>query len=168
MQGNFNIPINDLIKNLREAKTFRLPHQEPLADLTPYVGSSRNQPGTIGYDTTNGLYSYTFKEGDTLGDVIKKIGLESGNGLWGPDGDAQYYMGQLDEQEAWGNGQRGVLPVGKTVFFRKRGDLENSKGAARTVNDATITGNEKVTDNLSTLIKAIRDLGIFNNQKGKQ
>lgn len=37
---------------------------------------------------------YTYKEGDTFGQVLKDLGLDEGN-LWGEDGTVDYYTNQL-------------------------------------------------------------------------
>lgn len=73
------------------------------------------EPGTVGYDKDRGLYYYTYKPGDTFGQVIKDIGLESGNGLWGDNGDVAYYTQQLHDQGIYGN-----IPIGTTIMLRHR------------------------------------------------
>ena len=40
--------------------------------------------------------SYTYKKGDTFGQVILDLGLNTSHGLWGPDGDVAYYTAQLN------------------------------------------------------------------------
>lgn len=59
---------------------------------------------------------YTYKSGDTFGQVIKDLGMESGHGLWGDDGDVAYYQNQLREQ-GWNGGN---IPIGTTFKLRKR------------------------------------------------
>lgn len=63
---------------------------------------------------------YTYKAGDTFGQVIKDLGLESGNGLWGNNGDVNYYTQQLIDQGLWGNGMAGNIPIGTTIRLKKR------------------------------------------------
>lgn len=46
---------------------------------------------------------YVYKPGDTLGQVIRKLGLETSNGLWGANGDVAYYTEQLHQQGIYGN-----------------------------------------------------------------
>lgn len=58
---------------------------------------------------------YTYKRGDTFGQVIKDLGLTTKKGLWGSDGDVAYYTKQLREQ-----GIPGMVPVGKTIRLRRR------------------------------------------------
>ncbi len=60
--------------------------------------------------------SYTYKYGDTFGQVIKDLGLATSHGLWDPiDGDVAYYTNQLHEQGIWGN-----IPVGTTIKLTPR------------------------------------------------
>ncbi len=68
------------------------------------------QPGKKGYVT------YTYKAGDTFGQVICNLGLKTSHGLWGPDGDVEYYSGQLHEQGIYGN-----IPIGTTIKLTPRG-----------------------------------------------
>lgn len=63
---------------------------------------------------------YTYKAGDTFGQVIKDLGLESGNGLWGENGDVNYYNQQLIEQGLWPDGQPHNIPIGATIKLRQR------------------------------------------------
>ena len=39
--------------------------------------------------------SYTYKTGDTFGQVILNLGLQTNHGLWGEDGDVAFYTNQL-------------------------------------------------------------------------
>lgn len=59
--------------------------------------------------------SYTYKKGDTFGQVILNLGLNTSHGLWGPDGDVAYYNKQLAAQGITGN-----IPVGKTIKLTPR------------------------------------------------
>lgn len=59
---------------------------------------------------------YTYKKGDTFGQVISDLGLKSKYGLWDPvNGDVAYYTNQLREQGITGN-----IPVGKTIKLTPR------------------------------------------------
>lgn len=60
---------------------------------------------------------YTYKAGDTFGQVIVDLGLKTSHGLWGPDGDVAYYTGQLHEQGIYGN-----IPIGTTIVLTPRVD----------------------------------------------
>ena len=68
----------------------------------------------------NDAISYTYKKGDTFGQVIKNLGLQTSNGLWGPNGDVEYYTQQLIDQGVWPDGVRGNIPIGTTIKLTKR------------------------------------------------
>lgn len=59
--------------------------------------------------------SYTYKQGDTFGQVILNLGLNTNHGLWGADGDVAYYTKQLNEQGIYGN-----IPIGTTIKLTRR------------------------------------------------
>lgn len=61
---------------------------------------------------------YTYKPGDTFGQVVLDLGLETDAGLWGTDGDVNYYTQQLVEQGALD--ERGNVPIGTTIRLKKR------------------------------------------------
>lgn len=63
----------------------------------------------------NNEVSYTYKYGDTFGQVILNLGLQTNHGLWGEDGDVAFYTNQLHEQGIYGN-----IPVGTTIKLRRR------------------------------------------------
>lgn len=58
---------------------------------------------------------YTYKQGDTFGQVITDLGLKTSHGLWGADGDIAYYNKQLATQGITGN-----IPVGMTIKLTPR------------------------------------------------
>lgn len=59
---------------------------------------------------------YTYKQGDTFGQVITDLGLKSKYGLWDPvNGDVAYYTNQLREQGITGN-----IPVGTVIKLTPR------------------------------------------------
>ena len=60
---------------------------------------------------------YTYKAGDTFGQVICDLGLKTSHGLWGPDGDVAYYTEQLHDQGIYGN-----IPIGTTIELTPRED----------------------------------------------
>lgn len=68
----------------------------------------------------NDVVEYTYKSGDTFGQVLLDLGLSdaSGSNLWGDDGDVAYYTQQLREQGALD--QNGNIPVGTKVKLRKK------------------------------------------------
>lgn len=61
---------------------------------------------------------YTYKPGDTFGQVILDLGLQTDSGLWGQDGDVAYYTQQLVDQGALDG--RGNVPIGTTIKLKKR------------------------------------------------
>lgn len=68
--------------------------------------------------TDSDIVEYTYKPGDTFGQVIKNLGLQTSNGLWGPNGDVAYYTQQLAEQGAMNS--RGNIPIGTTIRLIRR------------------------------------------------
>ena len=58
---------------------------------------------------------YTYKRGDTFGQVIKDLGLKTDKGLWGSDGDVAYYTKQLRQQ-----GIPGMIPIGTKIRLKRR------------------------------------------------
>lgn len=89
--------------------------------------NSEGQSGATTNDTSNDnssaeVIEYTYKPGDNFGQVIKNLGLESGNGLWGENGDVAYYTKQLVDQGLWANnGNRpGNIPIGTTIKLTRR------------------------------------------------
>lgn len=59
--------------------------------------------------------SYTYKAGDTFGQVINNLGLNTDHGLWGDGGDVAYYNNQLHAQGLYGN-----IPIGTTITLVRR------------------------------------------------
>lgn len=64
---------------------------------------------------TKTTVTYTYKPGDTFGQAIRSLGLETSHGLWGSDGDVNYYTEQLHEQGIYGN-----IPIGTTIKLKPR------------------------------------------------
>lgn len=56
------------------------------------------EPETPVNPSTDGKVTYTYRKGDTFGQVIKELGLETEAGLWGYGGDVEFYTKQLIEQ----------------------------------------------------------------------
>ena len=75
---------------------------------------STNPTSTLQAAPSNEV-SYTYKTGDTFGQVILNLGLQTNHGLWGEDGDVAFYTNQLHEQGIYGN-----IPVGTTIKLRRR------------------------------------------------
>jgi hypothetical protein len=59
--------------------------------------------------------TYVYKQGDSFGQVILNLGLQSGKGLWGSDGDVEFYTNQLHEQGIYGN-----IPIGTKIKLTRR------------------------------------------------
>ena len=68
-------------------------------------------------DDGNDIIAYTYKKGDTFGQVLKDLGLKSYRGLWGSNGDVAYYTKQLRQQ-----GIPGMVPIGRTIYLKRRRD----------------------------------------------
>ena len=64
--------------------------------------------------------SYTYKRGDTFGQVICDLGLKTSHGLWGENGDVAYYTQQLEKQGALD--ENGNIPIGTTIYLTPRKD----------------------------------------------
>lgn len=68
------------------------------------------------------VITYTYKPGDTFGQVIKDLGLSTDKGLWGKDGDVAYYTQQLIDKGLWkdNNNVAGNIPIGTTIALKRR------------------------------------------------
>lgn len=88
------------------------PEVKPIEPVIPV-----EQPKEETKQTEDNVVEYTYKQGDTFGQVIVNLGLATKHGLWGPNGDVNYYNAQLNEQGIYGN-----IPVGTTIKLRKRTD----------------------------------------------
>lgn len=90
--------------------TVNIPEESITATIYPDGSRSRS----VGMDA-NGTVYFKYVAGDTLGDVIKELGLQTDKGLWGPDGDVEYYTKQLREQ-----GINGNIPTDRVIKLQKR------------------------------------------------
>ena len=88
---------------------------DPNAVQQAVNASINNQPAPPA-PATPSTVQYTYKSGDTFGQVILNLGLNTANGLWGASGDVAYYTAQLHAQGIYGN-----IPVGKTITLVRRG-----------------------------------------------
>lgn len=81
-----------------------------------------------------GAVEYTYKNGDTFGQVLLDLGLSDPEHLWGEDGDVAYYTKQLSSQ-----GINGNVPVGTTISLlpRKR---QNAASNGTTYNNFPVSG----------------------------
>lgn len=101
------------------------------------------------YDDANTV-EYTYRPGDSFGQVINNLGLNTDAGLWGPNGDVAYYTQQLATQGALNS--RGNIPVGTKIKLHKRNtpfvlrEPEEEKIVSKEViQDATYPELQKVT-----------------------
>lgn len=62
-----------------------------------------------------GAVEYTYKKGDTFGQVLLDLGLSQPENLWGDDGDVAYYTKQLRSQ-----GINGNVPIGTKISLLPR------------------------------------------------
>ena len=87
-------------------------------DLNQYIWYEIKAPVTpTPTPTPTKKVTYTYKSGDTFGQVICDLGLKTSHGLWGKDGDVNYYTEQLHQQGIYGN-----IPVGTTITLTPRKD----------------------------------------------
>lgn len=108
--GLGNLALNNLNNN---ANTQPAEVQTETVD----VQSTTPEESTAEKTDTNDddVIEYTYKRGDTFGQVIKDLGLKTDKGLWGSDGDVAYYTKQLREQ-----GIPGMVPIGTTIRLKRR------------------------------------------------
>lgn len=100
------------------AGAFRYKAWNKTTTTTPTIAASADdepKQTSGGSSPKNNSVTYKYKKGDTFGQVIVDLGLESGCGLWGAGGDVEYYTNQLHEQGIYGN-----IPVGATITLTMR------------------------------------------------
>lgn len=69
-------------------------------------------------ESAEDVVTYTYKPGDTFGQVLLNLGLSDGTNLWGQGGDVDFYTQQLREQNALNS--MGNIPIGTTIRLRRR------------------------------------------------
>lgn len=69
-------------------------------------------------EETEEKIEYTYKPGDTFGQVLLNLGLSDGTNLWGPGGDVEYYTQQLIAQNMLD--QRGNVKLGIPFYLTRR------------------------------------------------
>ena len=82
--------------------------------------SDATAEGSNDEESSSETIEYTYEPGDNFGQVLVKLGLVSDHGLWGEDGDVEYYTKQLEKQGIWPEGERGNIPIGTTIKLRRR------------------------------------------------
>lgn len=109
--GNVGTPFNLMSLPMEGFAGYFRPniYQDDNRPVQPQTPAQKPTPAAPAKKVT-----YTYKKGDTFGAVIKKLGLQTSHGLWGPDGDVVYYTNQL--------GITGNIPVGKKLTFTPRTD----------------------------------------------
>lgn len=131
--------------------------QEALSDYESRaaIAAEAGAAGTTGEVTDSDTIEYTYKPGDTFGQVISDLGLKTDKGLWGDDGDVEYYAKQLDSQGIWPAGSRGNIPIGTTIKLRRRG-AEEAPTTGATIPGADPREREDLMDALEKAEKERR------------
>lgn len=115
---------NSFIQSLRDAYNNREKDDENDEDDVEVTGPKAEDE----YDESD-YVTYTYKPGDTFGNILLKTGLATDKGLWGSDGDVAYYNKQLVDTKlnpALG-GKLSNIPVGTKIKLLKRGATPKSK-----------------------------------------
>lgn len=73
------------------------------------------EPLKMPEENPDDFVEYTYKPGDTFGQVILDLGINTKKGLWGKGGDVEFYTKQLREQ-----GIPGMVPIGRKIRLKKR------------------------------------------------
>lgn len=138
--------VNSFLNNLRDAIENAAKEANNREETSPELPKEVEKIEPI----DESVVEYTYKPGDTFGQVIKNLGLDTDAGLWGTDGDVAYYTQQLVEQGALDN--RGNIPIGTKIKLRRRGAPEIQMAPEQTqikagevVQDAKYPELQKVT-----------------------
>lgn len=138
--------LGSFLNNLRQAFDNAAKEAASKIEKAPEIPEKMEKIGPI----DENVVEYTYKPGDTFGQVIKDLGLETDAGLWGTDGDVAYYTKQLADQGVLDN--RGNIPVGTKILLRRRGAPEiqmapeqTQINAGEVVEDVTYPPLQKVT-----------------------
>lgn len=110
------------IESLREAYNTR--SNEAKTEDVEEVGPKAEDE----YDESD-YVTYTYKPGDTFGNVLLKTGLATDKGLWGSDGDVAFYNKQLVDTKLNPSlgGRLTNIPVGTKIKLLKRGATPKNK-----------------------------------------
>lgn len=82
--------------------------------------TSSNSGEAQSSETSGEIIEYTYKPGDTFGQVLLNLGLSDGTNLWGENGDVAYYTQQLVDQGIWPDGRPHNIPIGTTIKLKRR------------------------------------------------
>ena len=88
---------------------------QPVSPTPKVSADDKPKQSSSGSTAKKNTVTYKYKKGDTFGQVILNLGLQSSHGLWGTGGDVEYYTNQLHEQGIYGN-----IPVGATITLTRR------------------------------------------------
>lgn len=88
---------------------------QPVSPTVKVSADDKPKQSSSGSTAKKNTVTYKYKKGDTFGQVILNLGLQSSHGLWGTGGDVEYYTNQLHEQGIYGN-----IPVGATITLTRR------------------------------------------------
>ena len=124
------------------------PAQAQLSQAQPAQQAASATP-----QVSEDIVEYTYKPGDTFGQVIKNLGLNTDAGLWGKGGDVEYYTQQLVEQGALDN--RGNVPIGTTIRLRKRKPGTATSAMTASPASTTSTGTTWTVGGPGTYMRAI-------------
>lgn len=136
--------VNSFLSNLRNA----------VENAAKDASSEETKVEAPAQDTTiddENTIEYTYKAGDTFGQVIRDLGLGTDAGLWGDDGDVAYYTQQLVDQGALDS--RGNIPIGTKIKLRRRGAPEiTMSNVGEVVQEAKYPELQKVTPKSARLV----------------
>lgn len=120
---------NSFIQSLRDAYGRREKDDSWLSNAVDKDDVETTGPKAEDEYDESDYVTYTYKPGDTFGNVLLKTGLATDKGLWGSDGDVAYYNKQLVDTKlnpALG-GKLSNIPVGTKIKLLKRGATPKSK-----------------------------------------
>jgi ribosomal protein L17 len=125
-------PLTNVIQVTPEGETGKDATQGTQGDIANPAVDNPESAGTNAAATpetkVEDEVTYTYKPGDTFGQVVKDLGLGTKAGLWGPNGDVEYYNKQLEDQlwksGVWPQGVRQNIPIGTTIKLRRRPEVE--------------------------------------------
>lgn len=88
---------------------------------TTASSSTTTEPTTLANsvkEDESDVVTYTYKPGDTFGQVLLDLGLSDGSRLWGSGGDVEFYTQQLKAQDMLDS--RGNVKLGIPFKLRRR------------------------------------------------
>lgn len=102
----------------KEAQVAKPATTSTAAETKPTTTAETTTKAATPTETESDVVTYTYKPGDTFGQVLLDLGLNTGNGLWGSGGDVEYYTRQLINQGALD--RNGNIPIGTTIRLTRR------------------------------------------------